>query len=56
MKERILILKYARDNPNLVINTNSEFFGHVDINLSFIVIPLHLPPVLMTNNSSERVF
>ena len=26
MKERILILKYARDNPNLIINTNSEFY------------------------------
>ena len=26
-KEKISILKYARDNPNLIINTNSEFYG-----------------------------
>ena len=25
MKERILILKYARENPNLIINSNSKF-------------------------------
>ena len=27
MKERILMLKYSRDNPNLIINSNSEFYG-----------------------------
>ena len=27
MKERLKILSYSRDNPNLIINSNSEFYG-----------------------------
>ena len=27
MKERILILKHSRENPNIIINSNLEFYG-----------------------------
>ena len=56
MKERILILKYSRENPNLVINSNSEFYGACRHKPKFHRYATTTPlPVLMTNRSSERV-
>jgi len=57
MKERILILKYSRENPNLIINSNSEFYGACRHKPKFHRYAQTTPlPVLMTNNSSERVY
>ena len=56
MKERILILKYSRENPNLIINSNSEFYGACRHKPKFHRYATTTPlPVLMTNKSSERV-
>ena len=56
MKERLKILSYSRDNPNLIINSNSEFYGACRHKPKFHMYAQTTPlPVLMTNNSSERV-
>ena len=56
MKERILILKYSRENPNLIINSNSEFYGACRHKPKFHRYAQTTPlPVLMMNNSSKRV-
>ena len=56
MKERILILKYSRENLNIIINSNLESYGTCKYKPKFhryaIITPL---PVLMTNNSLRRV-
>ena len=56
MKERIKILQYSRENPNLIINSSSEFYGACRHKPKFHRYAITTPlPVLMTNNSSERV-
>ena len=56
MKERILTLKYHRENPNLIINSNLEFYGACRHKPKFYRYAQTTPlPVPMTNNSSERV-
>ena len=55
MREHLKIISYSRDNPNLRINSNSEFYGacrHTPkLHRYAKATPL---PVLMTNNSSKR--
>ena len=56
MKERIIIFKYSRENPNLIINSSSELYGACrhKPKLHRYAITTSLP-VLMTNNSSKRL-
>ena len=57
MKERLKILEYSKENPNYIINSNSEFYGACRHKPKFHRYAKTTPlPVLMTNNSSERVY
>jgi len=56
MKERLKILFFQRENPNLIINSNSEFYGACRHKPKFHRYVQTTPlSVLMTNESSERV-
>ena len=56
MKERLKILSFQRENSNLIINSNSEFYGACRHRPKFYRYAPTTPlSVLMTNNSSERV-
>ena len=56
MKERIKILQYSRENPNLIINSSSEFYGACRHKPKFQWYAKTTPlSVLMMNTSSERV-
>ena len=61
MKERVLILKHSRENPNIIINSISEFYGACRHKPKFhrytttTSITSGLFPVLMTDGSPERV-
>ena len=56
MKERIKILSFQTESPNLIINSNSEFYGACRHKPRFHRYAKTTPlSVLMTNNSSERV-
>ena len=56
MKEQIKILSFQKEYPNLIINSNSEFYGACRHKPRFHRYAKTTPlSVLMTNNSSERV-
>ena len=56
MKERLKILEISKENPNLIINSNSEFYGACRHKPKFHRYAITTPlPVLKKNNSSERV-
>jgi hypothetical protein len=56
MKERVLILKHSRENPNVIINSNSEFYGACRHKSRFHrYATTTSSPVLMTDESPERV-
>jgi hypothetical protein len=56
MKERVLILKHLRENPHIIINSNSEFYGACRHKSRFHWYATTTSlAVLMTDGSPERV-
>jgi hypothetical protein len=56
MKERILILKHLRENPDIIINSNSEIYRACRHKLKFHRYATTMSfPALMMDRSPERV-
>jgi hypothetical protein len=56
MTERVIILKLTKKYPASIINTSNEFYGACRHKPRFHrYTTTTCPPVLMTNESSERV-